>query len=154
MLAIEAYLKDHSIDFEKSGENTYLVTLPGEQKLQTHCALIFGKYSLTASAFVIRKADDNSEQLFRWCLNKNASMAGVAFATNELGDIYLVGKLPIDAVTEKNIDQLIGAIARYSDESFNPLLEIGFANAIRREWAWRLSRGESLANLEAFKHLI
>ena len=81
-------------------------------------------------------------------------MAGVAFATNELGDIYLVGKISIDAVNEKKIDQLIGAIARYSDESFNPLLEIGFANAIRPAWAWRLSRGESLANLEAFKHLI
>ena len=34
------------------------------------------------------------------------------------------------------------------------LLELGFADAIRREWAWRVSRGESLANLEAFKHLV
>jgi hypothetical protein len=43
---------------------------------------------------------------------------------------------------------------QYSDSSFNLLLELGFANAIRREWAWRLTRGESLANLEAFAHLI
>jgi hypothetical protein len=42
----------------------------------------------------------------------------------------------------------------YSDNSFNPLLELGFANAIRREWAWRVSRGESLSNLDAFKHLV
>jgi hypothetical protein len=34
------------------------------------------------------------------------------------------------------------------------MLEIGFSTAIRREWAWRVSRGESLANLQAFKHLI
>ncbi|MEY4151102.1 MAG: hypothetical protein RJB28_169, partial [Actinomycetota bacterium] len=26
--------------------------------------------------------------------------------------------------------------------------------AIRREWAWRVSRGESLANLEPFLHLV
>ena len=32
------------------------------------------------------------------------------------------------------------------------MLEIGFGSAIRREWAWRVSRGESLANLAAFKH--
>jgi len=25
---------------------------------------------------------------------------------------------------------------------------------IRREWAWRVSRGESLANLKAFEHII
>jgi hypothetical protein len=30
------------------------------------------------------------------------------------------------------------------------MLEIGFADSIRREWAWRVSRGESLANLAAF----
>jgi hypothetical protein len=33
-------------------------------------------------------------------------------------------------------------------------LELGFSNAIRREWAWRVERGESLANLKAFEHLI
>jgi hypothetical protein len=49
---------------------------------------------------------------------------------------------------------VIGAVLQYSDSSFNPLLEIGFSSAIRREWAWRVSRGESLANLKAFEHLI
>ena len=33
------------------------------------------------------------------------------------------------------------------------MLEIGFASAIRREWAWRVTRGESMANLAAFRHL-
>jgi hypothetical protein len=72
----------------------------------------------------------------------------------ELGDIFLVGRLPLSAVTDREIDRLIGAVLQYSDSSFNPLLELGFANAIRREWAWRVSRGESLANLDAFAHLI
>ena len=38
----------------------------------------------------------------------------------------------------------------YADEAFNPLLEIGFASSIRREWAWRTKAGESTANLQAF----
>jgi hypothetical protein len=45
-------------------------------------------------------------------------------------------------------------VLQYADSSFNPLLELGFSSAIRREWAWRVSRGESLANLKAFEHLI
>jgi hypothetical protein len=81
-------------------------------------------------------------------------MYAVAFAINELGDIYLVGRLPLTAVTEQEIDRVLGAVLQYADSSFNPLLEMGFANAIRREWAWRLSRGESLSNLKAFEHLI
>jgi hypothetical protein len=132
----------------------FLVTLPGEKKLQTHCALVVGDHSLSINAFVIRKPDDNADQVHAWCMLKNASMYGIAFATNEIGDIFLVGRLPLFAVNERELDRLIGSVLQYSDNSFNPLLELGFANAIRREWAWRVSRGESLANLDAFKHLV
>jgi hypothetical protein len=62
--------------------------------------------------------------------------------------------LPLSAISEREIDRILGAVLQYSDSTFNPLLELGFSSAIRREWAWRVSRGESLANLQAFKHLI
>jgi hypothetical protein len=151
---IEDFLQSHDIDFEKSNEKSFLITLPGEKKLQTHCALVIGDHSLMISAFVIRKPDDNEAAVHHWCMSKNASMYSVAFAINELGDIYLVGRLPLAAVTSQELDKVIGAVLQYSDSSFNPLLELGFANAIRREWAWRVTRGESLANLDAFSHLI
>jgi len=151
---IEDFLSSHDLDFDKQGENTFMVTLPGEKKLQTHCALVVGDHSLSINAFVIRKPDTHEDAVHKWCMSKNASMYGIAFAINELGDIYLVGRLPLDAVNVQEIDRLIGSVLQYSDSSFNPLLELGFADAIRREWAWRVSRGESLANLEAFKHLV
>jgi hypothetical protein len=150
---IADFLQSEGIDFEQEG-NTFLITLKGEKKLQTHCALIVGDHSLSINAFVIRKPDENEGQVHHWCMSKNASMYGLAFAINQLGDIYLVGRLPLDAVNAKELDRILGSVLQYSDSAFNPLLEIGFANAIRREWAWRLSRGESLANLEAFAHLM
>jgi hypothetical protein len=150
---IESFLLAQKIDFDKN-DNSFLVTLPGEKKLQTHCALIVGDHSLSINAFVIRKPDENEAIVHHWCMTKNASMYGVAFAINELGDIYLVGRLPLDAVNADELDRLLGAVLQYSESSFNSLLELGFANAIRREWAWRVSRGESLANLKAFSHLI
>ena len=150
---IDEFLESHDIDFEKSGNN-YFLTLPGERKLQTHCAIVVGDHSVSINAFVIRKPDENTEAVHEWLLKKNASMYCVAFALNELGDIFLVGRLPFHAITEKELDRVIGAVLQYSDSSFNPLLELGFSTAIRREWAWRVSRGESLANLKAFEHLI
>ena len=153
-IIIEEFLDSHDLEFDRKDENSFLITLPGEKKLQTHCALIVGDHSLSINAFVIRKPDENEADVHAWCMAKNASMYGVAFAINELHDIYLVGRLPLNAVTDREIDRLIGAVLQYSDSSFNPLLELGFANAIRREWAWRTTRGESLANLDAFKHLI
>ena len=153
-IVIEEFLDSHDLEYENNDGNTFLITLPGEKKLQTHCALIVGDHSLSVNAFVIRKPDENVGAVHAWCMAKNAGMYGIAFATNELGDIFLVGRLPLSAVTDREIDRLIGAVLQYSDSSFNPLLELGFADAIRREWAWRVSRGESLANLKAFEHLV
>ena len=151
---IEDFLTSHDLDFDRKDASTFMVTLPGEKKLQTHCALVVGDHSLSINAFVIRKPDENEAGVHAWCIQKNASMYGIAFAINELGDLYLVGRLPLPAVTDREIDRLLGVVLQYSDSSFNPLLELGFANAIRREWAWRVSRGESLANLKAFEHLV
>ena len=153
-ITIEEFLDSHDLEFEKKDGSTFLITLPGEKKLQTHCALIVGDHSLSINAFVIRKPDDNEAAVHSWCMAKNSSLYGIAFAINELGDIFFVGRLPLPAVTDREIDRLVGAVLEISDSSFNPLLELGFANAIRREWAWRVSRGESLANLDAFKHLV
>jgi hypothetical protein len=153
-VTLEEFFSSHDLDFEREDLDTFLVTLPGEKKLQTHCALIVGDHSLSINAFVIRRPDENTERVFEWCMRRNASMYGVAFALNELGDLYLVGRLPLSAVTDQEIDRLLGSILQNSDSSFNPLLELGFASSIRKEWAWRVSRGESLANLKAFEHLI
>ena len=151
---LDDFLQSHDLDYDQKDEATYLITLPGQTKQQTHCALIVGDHSLSINAFVIRKPDENKVGVYEYLLKKNAAMYSVAFAVNELGDIYLVGRLPLDAVTEREIDRILGEVLQYADSSFNPLLELGFSSAIRREWAWRISRGESLANLKAFEHLI
>jgi hypothetical protein len=151
---ISEFLQSHDLSYEQSDPKTFLITLPGEAKQQTHCALIIGDHSLSINAFVIRNPDENEDQVHAWCLQKNASLYGIAFAINELRDIYLVGRLPLGAVTNQEIDRLIGSVLQVADSAFNPLIEIGFSTAVRREWAWRVSRGESLANLAAFSHLI
>ena len=66
----------------------------------------------------------------------------------------LVGRIVLSAVTAEEIDRVLGQVLEAVDADFNTLLELGFSSSIRREWAWRVSRGESLKNLEAFAHLI
>ena len=123
-------------------------------KLRTTVSLVVGPHSLTANAFVARRPDENTEGVYRWLLQQNAKHPGVAFGVDPLGDVYVVGQLPLAAVTGDAVDQLLGRILGVADSSFNTLLELGFASSIRREWAWRVSRGESLANLQAFTHLV
>ena len=129
------------------------MTLPGTHKLKTLCNLVVGDHAVRVEAFVMRQPDENREQLWAWLLQRNARMYGVAFSIDTVGDVYLIGRLPLHAVTPEEIDRLLGSVLTYADESFDTMLEIGFGSAIRREWAWRVARGESLANLQAFAHL-
>lgn len=129
------------------------VTLPGERKLQTTCRLEIGRHALGIHAFVARNPDENHQVVYRWLLERNLKMFGVAFAVDSAGDIYLDGRVPLESVTPEELDRLLGAVLTYADESFNTILELGFASSIRKEWQWRESRGESTRNLDAFKHL-
>ncbi len=132
---------------------TLVVSLPGTRKLSTACALRVGDHTLSVNAFVIRRPDENHEAVFRWLLERNTRLYGVAYGLDALGDIYLTGRLPLEALTADGVDRLLGTVLEGADEPFNTLLELGFASAIRREWAWRTKRGESTRNLAAFAHL-
>jgi hypothetical protein len=87
-------------------------------------------------------------------LRRNAKLYGVHYTVDAVGDIYLVGRFGLDTVSEAELDKILGQVLEAADGDFNTLLEIGFSTSIKREWDWRVSRGESLANLEAFKHLV
>ncbi len=146
-------LQASELDYTEHRAGVFDVTLPGERKLQTMCRLEIGAHALGIHAFVARKPDENFEVVYRWLLERNLKMFGVAFAVDSVGDIYLDGRLPLHAVTPDEVDRVLGAVLTYADESFNTILELGFASSIRKEWAWRESRGESTHNLDAFKHL-
>ena len=146
-------LRSNDLEHTEHHSGAFDVILPGERKLQTTCRLEIGRHALGIHAFVARKPDENHEVVYRWLLERNLKMIGVAFAVDSAGDIYLDGRLPLHAVTPDEIDRVLGAVLTYSDESFNTILELGFASSIRKEWQWRESRGESTRNLDAFKHL-
>ncbi|GAA3395402.1 YbjN domain-containing protein [Cryptosporangium minutisporangium] len=146
----EEFLKERDAEYERTPGGGFVVTLPGTRKQKTLANLTIGDHSLRVEAFVMRHPDENREELHAWMLTRNARMYGVSFSIDKAGDVYLTGRLPLSSVTPDELDRILGAVLEYSDGSFNTMLEIGFPTAIRREWAWRVKRGESLANLQAF----
>jgi hypothetical protein len=144
-------LAEGDLDWEESADGVFDVVLPGQRKLQTPVRLDVGPHALGVHAFVCRKPDENFEGVYRWLLERNLKMFGVAFALDALGDIFLDARLPLSVVSPDEVDRLLGSVLTYADESFNQILELGFASSIRKEWEWRVSHGESTANLEAFR---
>lgn len=154
--SVEQALTEAELEWENpaGSPQTYVVSLPGTRKLATTCSLAVGRHTLSVNAFVVRRPDENHEAFYRWLLERNTRMYGVSYALDHLGDVYLAGRLPHTAVTPQEVDRLLGAVVENADGSFNTLLEMGFASAIRKEYAWRVSRGESTRNLQAFTRLI
>ena len=150
---VRQVLAEHELEVEEPEDGHFVVTLPGTRKQKTTCSLVVGEHALTVQAFVARHVDENAEAVYRWLLERNLRMYGVSFAIDHLGDIYLAGRLPLSSLDEAELDRILGSVLEYADGSFNTILELGFASAIKREWDWRISRGESTANLEAFRHL-
>lgn len=131
-----------------------VVTLPGERKQRTVVSLIVRRRVVRVRAFVIRNPDENHRGVYTFLLRRNLRLPGLAYAVDASGDVYVAGQLPVTDLDMAVLDDLLGAVLSATDEPFNELLALGFMSAMRTEWAWRTARGESTANLEAFRHLL
>ena len=151
--ALADLLDAEGLEHDRPEPDRFVIVLPGRAKLRTTVSMVVGPQALSINAFVARQPDENAEGVYRWLLQQNTRMLGVAFALDGLGDIYLVGRVPTAGLGPEDLDRLLGSVLRAADDSFNTILRLGFASSIRKERAWRESRGESTANLEAFAEL-
>jgi Putative bacterial sensory transduction regulator len=156
---IEKALEERELTYSRhrgarGGLPGLIVELPGDRRLKTNTMLSIGEHSVRVEAFVCRKPDENHEGVYRFLLKRNRRLYGVAYTLDNVGDIYLVGRMALESVTADEIDRVLGQVLEAVDADFNTLLELGFRTSIQKEWAWRVQRGESLKNLEAFEHLI
>ncbi|MBM9458325.1 YbjN domain-containing protein [Nocardioides sp. zg-536] len=148
---VRTWLRDNEVEFEETEARQFSFALPGEKKLQTPVRLDLGPHALGVHAFVCRRPDEQFERVYRWLLERNMRMYAVAFGIDTHGDIYLDARLPLSSVNAEDLDRLLGSVLEYADSAFNTILELGFETSIRKEWEWRIERGESTANLEAFR---
>lgn len=152
---VQAFLDDNAIAWELGARAGELVlSLPGEHKLMTVCSLVARKASVSVSAFVIRHPDENHAAFYRYLLQRNLRLPGLAYAIDAHGDVFVTGRVSARAFDAAYLDSLLGVVLEAADGAFDDLLVLGFLSSMRREWTWRVSRGESTANLAAFRHLL
>ncbi|MDF0532359.1 YbjN domain-containing protein [Tsukamurella sp. 8F] len=156
---IEAALAERDLEYtrkQESGKNLahFVIELPGEKKLKTSTLLTIDAHGVRVEAFVCRHADENLEEVYRYLLRRNRRLYGVAYTIDQAGDIYLTGRFAESTFDADELDRVLGQVLEAADGDFNILLELGFLTSIRREFDWRVSRGEPLHNLKPFAHLL
>jgi hypothetical protein len=144
-------LDEAEVDYQISN-GVAVVVLPGERRLKTNALFIPQDGMFRVEAFVCRAVEEAQAEVYRLLLQHNRKAFGVHYTLDNNNDIYLAGQLP-DSVTAEDVQRILGQILELADGDFNHILELGFESSIRREWEWRLKRGEPTFNLEAFQKL-
>jgi hypothetical protein len=125
------------LEYERVEEGAFLVKLAGQHKLATMTWLVVGDHTLLVEAFLMRRPESNEGGTYGFLLQRNARTYGVHFSCDRLGDVYLVGHVPLHAVTAEEVDRLLGCVLEYADGTFDAALRLGFAESIAREEQWR-----------------
>jgi hypothetical protein len=140
---IEAYLREHEIRHERPSGSDWTVQLRGEKKLSTTVLFAVRERTLAVEAFFMRRPNENHADFYRMLLRANMRTYAIRFAVDDVGDVYLVARIPLASVTEEELDRVLGAILTTAEETFMPAIEVGFASYLERDMAWRAAQTQT-----------
>jgi hypothetical protein len=138
--AVERWVAAHDGPAERS-DDRWTVMLAGEHKRTVGVTLSIGDHTLTAQSFFMRAPDEDRERVYDLLLRRHLRSYTLRFALHPDGDLLLVGVLPLGAVTDDELDRMLGQLLTVADETFDEALRLGFATYISREQAWRAQAG-------------
>lgn len=119
----------------------WTVVLHGERKRSVTVRLSVGDHTLVARSFFMRAPDEGAAEVYALLLRRNLRSYTVRFALHPDGDVLLIGVVPVAAVTDDELDRMLGQLLAVADETFDEALRRGFATYIAREQDWRARRG-------------
>lgn len=122
-------------------DEQWMIMLAGERKRTVAVTISVGDHTLVAQSFFMRAPDQDRDRVYGLLLRRNLRSYTLRFALHPDGDVLLVGVVPLPAVSDAELDRLLGQFLAVADETFDEALRLGFAGYIEREQAWRHAVG-------------
>jgi hypothetical protein len=91
--------------------------------------------TLRAEAFFMRAPEENADRVYKLLLERNLDSRLWRFPANDAGDVSLVAEMPLPAVTEEELDQLLGGLFMLTDETYKPYFRLAFETALSEQVA-------------------
>ncbi|HEX6263481.1 MAG TPA: YbjN domain-containing protein [Actinomycetota bacterium] len=134
---ILAFLRERAQEEEltllASSDRAWDVLLPSYWKETLAVSLELGDWNLRGESFFMRGPEENRAETFHLLLQRNRRPGPWRFAANEGGDISLLASIPRAAVTEEELDRLLGSLVQITDETFVPAMKLGYERGLAEQ---------------------
>jgi hypothetical protein len=117
-----------AIDRGEGSELRWFVRMRGEEKEFTTVWITLGQRTLRYETYVMPAPEENAAALYENLLRRNIKLVGAHFAIGDEDAVFLRGELPVSALTEPELDRILGSLFAYVEQAFPSLIRIGFAS--------------------------
>ena len=115
-----------AVDRGEGDELRWYVRLAGEAKEHTTIWLTLGQRTLRYEAYVMPAPLDNIAEVYESALRRNSKLVGAHFAIGVEDALFLRGELPLIALSEPELDRVIGSLYAYVEQAFPSLIRLGY----------------------------
>ena len=121
---------DHIVAVDRAEGDVirWYVRMRGEEKEYTTVWLTLGQRTLRYETYVMPAPEENERVLYENLLRRNERLVGVHFSIGAEDAVYLRGEIGTHVVGQVDIDRILGTINATVEQTFAPLLRIGYAS--------------------------
>jgi hypothetical protein len=112
----------------ESGERRWFVRVTGEQKDVFTIWFHLRQRTLHYETYVMPAPEEDHARFFEHLLRRNLKLYGAAFAIGDEEAVFLVGQIANEAITDDELDRILGSLWTWVEQFFQPALRIGFAS--------------------------
>ena len=115
-----------AVERGEPGERRWYVRVKGESKDVFTIWLTLRQRTLEYETYVMPAPEENAGELYEWVLRRNTDLYGAAFCIGVEDALFLRGHIAAEAVTDAELDRILGSLYAWTERFFRPMLRIGF----------------------------
>jgi hypothetical protein len=82
--------------------------------------------TLRYEVYFLPAPPENLLELYEFLLRRNHGMYGARFSLGPEGDVYLVGRVALEHLSEEELDRIIGVLYELTERWFQPVVRIAY----------------------------
>jgi hypothetical protein len=120
-----------AVDRGEGDELRWYVRMRGEAKEFTTVWLTLGQRTLRYETYVMPAPEEQAAELYEHLLRRNDRLVGAHYSIGIEDAIFLRGELALSALTEPELDRVLGTLYAQVEQDFPALIRIGFPRFFR-----------------------